>query len=224
MLPERQVTDQEREEYLRRESYPVQSDAQLGKEILSVDEDYRIFEYYVPEWEKGTLAVAIRDKYGNVKTTRDGEPIYELREMDYIKNVREKLGKLPLKFITGDLPKSNLDLADIRLLFKIGLLEEALVKAMFVEPNRDYTYSLVALGKIKNDLIALKRAYEGFAVHASKATVRYNFDRFQEEPGKYYVPESKDKKLERKLQEPQQQPVQNPPWQNRLREAYFGRV
>lgn len=219
--------DREIEEFLRKESYPVQTDAQLGKEILSIDDDSRVFEYYVPKWVKGIVAVALKDKNGRIKTGKAGEPIYNLQEIEYIKEMKPKIGKLPLKFVSGDTPKSNLDLADVRLMFYIGMLEEILVKAMFVEPNRDYTYSLVTLNKLKNDLIQLKRAYRGFAVKASKATVRYDYVFEEDDPERSNFEEKKQKqKIERKLreeQEPSEVPQQTRGRGNRLFEAYFGR-
>lgn len=103
------------------------------------------------------------------------------------------------------------------------------MKSMFMEPQRDYTYSLVAINQIKNYLIQLKRSYEGFAVHASKATVRYDYEFSKDLPNqRTYPKDDKEKKdMERKLrEEPQEQEAVSSPPRRRgqsLFDMYFER-
>ena len=151
--------------YLEQKLSNTFNPSQVNVEILNVDQDAATFVRVKPIWIKKSVAVVLKDENGNIRRNKAGEILYEHEDTEIIDKFVKIRTNLPVKFITGDLPKSNLDHDDIAHILEEAAVGYELIENELLEPGSDYSSTLLDIHGYIQMIVNLSR---GLGAHGTR--------------------------------------------------------
>lgn len=146
---------------------------QVNVNILSVDDEASIFTRLVPVWKMMTVAVRAKDENNN-PIKQNGNYLYDEKEIPVLKKIKPMEIKLPFKFFTSDIPKSNLNIKDRKILMRLFSTAYKLMQKQFMEPGTDYTGTLLYIHGLINSITISSRGFNAAGLQWSKTTASYS--------------------------------------------------
>ncbi len=146
---------------------------QVNVQILSVDEESSIFTRVIPRWKTMTVGVRAKDEDGE-PIKQDGKFLYDEKELPVLTKIETTDIRLPFKFFTNDIPKSNLNVKDRKMLMRSFQVAYKLMQKQIMEPNKDYSGTLLYIHGLVNSIAISSRGLNAGGLQWAKTSASYS--------------------------------------------------